>query len=416
MTAQARSVARRRWARRLAAGAALALVCAWMPARALAQWVVWEPPNGDGELAREVVSICAERGIPATLDPTASFAGSGGDVGEDEVRWLASADREVALAREELASLDEQAALARLDRLLESTTAHPHVPGVVARRVEALLLRATVAASRGQTASEDFAEVARLDAERRLAAGEAPPAVREQADDARALALSSTGVLEVAPTAPGAEVFLDDVSLGPAPIRVGPIAAGRHVLRVEAPAHETYGAWIDVTAGERPAWVPELTPVAELRGWRSATAALRAGRVARSELPWSWLFVRGGARGRVAARACTGSLDRCSEWVRSTRSAFVMPDEPPTAWSSTRTPTTIEPTVARWLAGPRGAPRRPARPRPARWYERPWIWALATTVVVGAGVTAGVVAATGDSSRPRVFAVSDGMIDVSERD
>ena len=72
----------------------------------------------------------------------------------------------------------------------------------------------------------------------------------------------STTVLDVRTNVAGAQVFIDDVAVGSAPIEAHVLPYGTHTLRAEAPGHESNVRVIDAT-------IPELEVMMSLKQART---------------------------------------------------------------------------------------------------------------------------------------------------
>ena len=195
---------------------------------------------------------------------------------------LARIDQQLARAQGRAAAFAEDEALAELAQAADLGEQLADVPGAAAWNAEIQLRLALIAAQAGQdgVAESAFRRAATLDPARRLLDAEAAPevvarGVRVQ----RETALGARGEFDVRVLAADARVYLDDVALGRAPAHVrAPV--GRHVLRVEAPGRVSYGAFIDVLEGARPALVVEPVPSPELERARALARAARRGNYA----------------------------------------------------------------------------------------------------------------------------------------
>ncbi len=180
----------------------------------------------------------------------------------------------LASARERAAALDEAGALADLAQAAHLGAGLGDVPGAAGYNAELQLQLGVTAAQAGldDLAAIALRRAASLDPGRRLRTGEAPPAVVELAARlAREVATGPRGELVVQADTPGARVFVDDVEQAATPARLR-LPVGPHLLRVQAPGHVPYGAWIDVLQGQRPPIRVALAPEPSL----TAAAALLA--------------------------------------------------------------------------------------------------------------------------------------------
>src|SRR5262249_20886119 len=129
------------------------------------------------------------------------------------------------------------------------------------------------------------------------------------------VAIAATGALAVRVNAERAQVYLDDVAQGRAPLTVR-AAVGRHLLRVEAAGHRAYGTFIDVFEGTRPplsiAPAPEpaqvaaraLDRAAQSGDYAAVARATRSLKQAGGELAAVWVM-------ELAERGPRALLERC---------------------------------------------------------------------------------------------------------
>jgi hypothetical protein len=225
---------------------------------------------------------------------------------------------------------------------------------------------------------------ASLDPTRGIGAAEAPPEVVQRALDVkRRVATGPLSTFEVRSNAPDAIVFIDDVEIGPAP-RTARVPVGRHVLRVEAAGHRSYGAVIDTLEGARPpidvllSAEPELEALRELARAVDARDGDRIGPLlAASRLDGAWIVEVGtGGRERSLVWPCT--REGCS----SARRLEI--DQVPIVLGSfeARTTADLARAMARdhaWLFEPVPIYVEPETPLFERWY----VW---TAIGVGAAI------------------------------
>ena len=136
---------------------------------------------------------------------------------------------------------------------------------------------------------------------------------------------------------------------------------GRHVLRVEAPGRVTYGAFIDVLEGERPAIVVEPAPVPELERVRALALAAQRGQLARvsealaQATPPGEVLVLEIAHGSPRALLVACAADGCRRALRITSAQ--LPERLPDA--------TLDAAAARARSGLAGAVDAPTCAREA---------------------------------------------------
>lgn len=307
------------------------------------------------------------------------------------LRDLARAEQLIARAREASARLREGAALDALAEARALVEQHARTPGVTRWLAEIELATGVVAHQQGRhdLAEQSLERAASLDPARELGAAEAPPPVVQRARAlARAAASRPQTRLALRSDAPGARAFLDDQPLGALPVD-RTVDVGRHVLRIEAPGHRTWGRIIDLTEGRREPWAVALSPnEREARRRRLVAAEL-------SELPavlepdgqLRWVHV--GER-RALVTHC--SADGCAE-PRTMESDHALE---PLAPAELRGAVLAE----LWAEELTALDRRPLGealpPPPKPWWRKGTTW---VAVAIGAAV-AGV--ALGFSLRPDV--------------
>jgi PEGA domain len=182
-------------------------------------------------------------------------------------------------AREQTAALAEADALATLAEAARIADLQADLPGAAAWNAEVQLALGVTAMQAGFSglALDAFRRAATLDPSRRLLDAEASPAVvQAYAEVVREVALAPAGELEVRASVASARVYVDDLARGSAPVRLR-LTVGRHVLRVEAPGHRGYGAFIDVLEGARPPLLLQLSPTPSLDAARALEAAVTRG-------------------------------------------------------------------------------------------------------------------------------------------
>ena len=182
-------------------------------------------------------------------------------------------------AREQTAALAEADALATLAEASRIADQEADLPGAPAFCAEVQLALGVTAMQAGFSwlALDAFRRAATLDPSRRLLDAEASPAVvQAYAQVVREVALAPVGEVEVRAGVALARVYVDDVDRGAAPVRLR-LTVGRHALRVEAPGHRGYGAFVDVLEGARPPLLVQLSPTPALDAARALDAAAAQG-------------------------------------------------------------------------------------------------------------------------------------------
>jgi len=236
-----------------------------------------------GPHAERWAQVLATRLGPLDRDPVANAEREQPSVARERMRALAKVEALLVEARRQAAGLREREALASLAAAERAVDGLADVPGVSAWAAEVQLQLGAVAAQAGLTSLAEvaFRRAASLEPGRRLLPAEAAPEVVALCARAHAeLAAAPTGVFALQVSTTGARVFLDDAELGGGQVRARAVV-GRHVLRIEAPGHRTYGSFIDVLAGERPALAVQLTPLPRLELARELTRAVRDGQLVR---------------------------------------------------------------------------------------------------------------------------------------
>jgi hypothetical protein len=185
----------------------------------------------------------------------------------------------LASAREQAAALLEDQALSSLAEAAGIGQQLGDVPGAAAWNAEIQLQLGITAAQAGldELAETAFRMAATLDRSRRLLEAEAAPLVVERYERvAREVAMAPRGQLQVRVMAKDALVYLDDAPQGAAPVRIqAPV--GRHLLRVEAPGHRAYGAFIDLLEGQRSPLTVQPSPEPALEQARLLATAGKVG-------------------------------------------------------------------------------------------------------------------------------------------
>ncbi|MCA9601509.1 MAG: PEGA domain-containing protein, partial [Myxococcales bacterium] len=237
-------------------------------------------PLACGPLAIEVRDGEVAPPRPRVLGWAAACEAERGSVPRARVARLAEVEGRLREARAALARLDEAAALRTLAEGIRLAEELADVPGTAGWLAELELQLGLAAAQSGldAVARDAFRRAVGFDPERRVEAAEAPPSVLEMAEAiSRARRTTPYGSFDVTSSAPGARVFVDDVDAGLLPARVR-VPVGRHLLRVEAPLHVTFGTVIDVFEGDR---APIAVPLAESLDVGAVDALLEAAANAR---------------------------------------------------------------------------------------------------------------------------------------
>ncbi|MEM9070313.1 MAG: PEGA domain-containing protein [Myxococcota bacterium] len=287
-------------------------------------------------------------------------------------------------ARGAAGQLQEDEALALLSRARDELQAHADVPGTSRWLAEVETAIGIVASHAGLAALGDSAlnRAASLDPTRDLHRGEATPTVVARARAlAAAQAVAPEGRFEVRVNAANAEVWLDDRLVGNAPLEVrAPV--GRHVLRVQAPGHRSWGRVFDLFAGDRAPIVVVLSPTERQSALRALGRAgsLReaAGLAAQIGRPLWWL--QPGRGDRALLYSC--DQGRCSVPVRVERSVWREPGAP-TSWRVVEQATR---GARRWAERERVTTTPGARPLWRRWQLWVPIALAAALLATGLGV------------------------------
>ena len=304
-------------------------------------------------------------------------------VSRDDLAGVLEAEELLVEARRAAVDFEESRALSLLARATDRLERSANVPGASEWLAEAETITGIVAAQANLPELSDAALIraASLDATRVIKPAETAPAVVarfRELSAARTTALRGRFIVRSA--APGARVYLDDAEIGPAPIEVV-ATVGRHVLRVSAPGHRTWGRAIDVLEGNRPEVDVRLAKTrrrAALDRIARATRMVDAGIAAAAigTVAW-WLEVGDGVRDRATLYECGDQ--GCSAPVRLGAEG---------AWDPPREP--VEPArliVARrvaWRWMREGTFETVTPPKP--WRRRWQLW-----VPVAAAVAIGVV-------------------------
>jgi len=259
-------------------------------------------------------------GVTLTDDPAAWAAHAETGFAPQRLGALVELDRLLAQAQAQAAALDEGAALSSLAQASRAGADLLDLPGIAAWHAEIEMRTGLVAAQAGRPQLADAAlrRAASLDLERRLMAAEATPEVVKLAQTIWQQARSAAeGRVRVDTDVPGAQVFLDDVLVGTAPLTVA-ARVGRHVLRVEAPGSLAYGTFLELMAGERPPIGIALPPDPAVERAQAVLAAAHSGHLQGIETALAAMPERAAAGGprqvwvvQLGRRAERMLLSRC---------------------------------------------------------------------------------------------------------
>ena len=244
-------------------------LCVGFSLPVLAQRAVVEVrPSSDSDAASswrgavETALVATGREVSADPKVFALRSMPSGSVSPSRIRVFAEVERDLFEARRMAVDLREGAALALLARARGKVEGHVDVPGATAWLAEVETAIGIVAAQAGRDAlaQQSIVRAVSLDPERGIRAGEAPPALVEQARRASVAVLSAPiGSFEVRCDARGSVVYLDGERVGSAP-QIVRARSGRHVVRVEAPGYRSYGRVVDLLEGARPTFEVALAP------------------------------------------------------------------------------------------------------------------------------------------------------------
>jgi hypothetical protein len=371
---------------------------------------------GRGELwARRVARALRRDGVEVVTPTAIDWDRAGFD--EGRLRELEEIEAALGVARRMQAALEEAEALRALAAASGRARGLLDVPGAAAWLAETEVVTAIVAAQRGDVtlAEASLRRALALAPDRALQEGEAPPELV-----ARSLALMREEVrrarLEVrvegtaAAEAAGAEVFVDDRSLGPLP-RELELPAGLHVIRIEARGHRPYARLVDLAPGSRAPMVVALAPSAAndaaaalddavTRGAPDAVAAALARMVAaggRTRDVWLVYVGTGPLDRAVLVRCGPGHCDGPRRIDDTTVLAIDV-----TQTSADVDAVRADEALARARAWIDEAPIAVVPPEPSL-LEAWWLWTAVGVAVVGAGVAIGVAATQPSGEAPLVI-------------
>jgi hypothetical protein len=255
------------------------LICAVLAAAQAAAEAQDEPGTvllGAGPKAggRAVADI--DPGIPVERDLLARALREPAALDPARVLAVTRVDVLLTEAGTHTAELREAQALASLAEAARQCEQLADVPGATAWCAESQRRLGLTAAQAGldELSASAFRRAVALEPSRALLPAEAPPQLVERYEAQRAaFASAPEGELRVRASVSFAQVFLDDVPQGVVPLAIR-AKLGRHALRVEAPGHRPYGAFIDVLAGgQRPEIAVVLSELPRVEAARAATDA-----------------------------------------------------------------------------------------------------------------------------------------------
>ncbi|MFT5353877.1 MAG: hypothetical protein ACI9KE_001077 [Polyangiales bacterium] len=291
------------------------------------------------------------------------------------VRTLGEA---IAAAWEHLGQLEQGQAITRLAHARAQAEANADLPGIASWIAELEAMTAVTAAqipgrSWAQLTDQSLERMASLDGDRVLRPAEAPPQLVARADAARQrVRAAPQAFFELSTNAEGALLFIDDELVGALPRRVE-VGAGRHLLRLTAPEHASFGQVIDFGAGERADMRVRLSryPHATRREAVENAATLAE---ARSLLEpgdrLAWVEVENDRNIVVSCTESACSPPQRNEGVITAVDSSVMGEEDfRVAWLDAKS----------WLVWV-----EPPAPERRRWYQHWGVWAgIGTAVIVG---------------------------------
>ncbi|MFK7999858.1 MAG: hypothetical protein AB8H86_09685 [Polyangiales bacterium] len=308
-------------------------------------------------------------------------------VDASRVELVRSLSEAIAAAWEHLGQLEQGEAITRLARARQQAEANADVPGIVSWMAELEAMTAVTAAqipgaSWAQLTDQSLERMASLDGNRVLRPAEAPPQLVTRADAARQrVRAAPLASFEISTNAPEGLLFIDDELVGPLPRRVE-IGAGRHLLRVTAPEHTSFGQVIDFDSGERVDMRVRLSRyphAVRQEAVRNATTLeeARAVLVPGDELWWS----EGAPSGRGIIVRCT--TEGCSGLTRNEglQTNHVFTDNEPMLEEEFRV---VWMDSQSWLVY-----TEPPPPEQRRCFQHWGVWAgIGTAVIVGIAASA----------------------------
>lgn len=354
-----------------------------------------------------LAAVIAASGRAAVTDPFARARArlDAGAVPRDRLREFRRAEEVLDEGWRAYLAVNRAFAASRLAEARRIGEAVADLPGGPALLGEISLRLGVVMIDLGQAdrAGELFRLAAVLDPERVVTMAELPPDVVA----ARAAALAETPPrATVTITVPGGgQVEIDGVAAGASPVAVE-LAEGQHLVVGRAAGRKDRGAVIEVRAGGASSVALELDPDPLTRAVRQGLEALAVGRAESEAAVASEALAvyaevdavvlvasvwRHGAPA-LLGQLCDGAPVRCGP---VTELGYADPDQLATAarelWAALRrrgTARGFPPTllVDQRLVKGEATPGTSTPPGPGtRWWERPYVWIGAATVVVGVG-------------------------------
>lgn len=305
-------------------------------------------------------------------------------VDASRVELVRSLGEAIAAAWEHLGQLEQGEAITRLARARQQAEANADLPGIASWMAELEAMTAVTAAqipgaSWAQLTDQSLERMASLDGNRVLRPAEAPPQLVARADAARQrVRAAPQAVFEISTNAPEALLFLDDELVGTLPRRVE-LGAGRHLLRVTAPEHTSFGQVIDFDSGQRVEMRVRLSryphavrqeAVRNATTLEEARSVLEAGDV----LWWSETSDRGSIDVECSIEGCTAPRMHLPTMSPVRGQHILDEDEFQVAWMDAKS----------WLVY-----TEPPPPEQRRWFQHWGVWAgIGTAVIVGIAASA----------------------------
>lgn len=358
---------------------ALLTLLASLGASAAAAQPRWVRVEGEGSQVDALRADGVARGWTPLEETERSIPGPSREALADLVRVEAL----IARAREAAARLREGEALDALAEARALVERRTRTPGVTRWLAEVELTTGVVAHQQGRhaLAEQSLGRAASLDPDRQLGAAEAPPPVVRRARElARDAASRPQTRLTLRSEAPEARAFLDERPLGPLPVTVES-EVGRHVVRIEAPGHRSWGRIVDLTEGRHSPWDVTLSPnEREQRRRRLARAELwMVPTLLEAPAELRWVHV---GEGRALVTHCT-SAGCADPVIRDADDALEPLDREEVSPSA---------IARRWNAGLDDlGPDEPATvpPPPKPWWRKGTTWVAVALGAVVAGVALG---------------------------
>lgn len=369
------------------------LLCLLVPVQAAAQEAVvsvdTEAPTERVEAWRGRVSEAVDDRVE--LEAEALRETPAGTVGPGRLDVISAVESLLMRARASRAQLREGEALSVLAQAEAMVDRALDVPGIAAWYGEVQLAIAITAAQAGRQRLSEAAlrRAASVDPSRVVQAAEARPDLVQLARAVRrARATAPRSHFEVRAAADGAEVWVDDVRLGPLPRDVE-LPVGPHLVRIDAPGHGSWASILQVREGERRSLDVTLSPLAPMRHARAAERAATAGEpeaVQSALARWDGaprvrlVWPGPGEQDRALTQACDG--ERCGPLQRLDAESW------PIRLRFDGEGGALAEDLG-WL----GRPLEVLPPQPVPWFERWELWvavggalAIGAAIAIGAGV------------------------------